>query len=158
MHISTWWCCLCVFRGDYDKPSLWDVLWVRIVLLPYTLAVYTVWWVKWHWRYSMLKEEYRDVDRQYLTMKALGLTVVQWEVLDCLCICCVCYCCSVGGLLVFHSLPGGVYLQAFLCWNRGHLLSWGHTIQLHWALAKICLVAGAFAIQPLKFFVFWDRF
>jgi DnaJ family protein C protein 25 len=70
---------MCIFRGGYSKPSLWDVLWVQIVLLPYTLSIYIVWWVKWHWRYSVLKEEYSDGDQQYLTRKALRLSMVQWE-------------------------------------------------------------------------------
>ncbi|XP_062504530.1 dnaJ homolog subfamily C member 25 homolog [Corticium candelabrum] len=66
-------------RGGYSRPSLWDVMWVRVVLLPYTLVLYVIWWFKWQWTYFVMKQEYTEEDRHYLTRKALKLTTVQWE-------------------------------------------------------------------------------
>ena len=56
----------------------------------------------------MLKEEYSDDDRQYLTMKALRMTVVQWEVQECLCI----YLCVI--LLLSWWLA---CVSFFVCWS-----------------------------------------
>ncbi|KAJ4902023.1 Chaperone protein dnaJ 50 [Raphanus sativus] len=36
-----------------EKPSVWDLLGVRFVLLPYTIIKLLVWYSSWVWRYKM---------------------------------------------------------------------------------------------------------
>merc|ERR1712126_673604 len=40
-------------KGAHRKPSMCDILWVQMILLPVTIVKYIVWWVSWIWRCNM---------------------------------------------------------------------------------------------------------
>ena len=70
-------------RGGYRKPKATDVLWVQLVLLPYHLVLYIVWWARWVWRFNIKKEEYGEEEKLYIIRKFLGLSQAQFDVSLC---------------------------------------------------------------------------
>lgn len=69
-------------RGGYSKPRIVDVLWLRIVLLPYTIVCYIGWLSRWHWKFTIRREEYGDEEKGYLIRKKLGLSSIQWDAME----------------------------------------------------------------------------
>ncbi|XP_074617015.1 dnaJ homolog subfamily C member 25 homolog [Acropora palmata] len=69
-------------RGGYSKPRITDVLWLRIVLLPYTIVCYIAWLLRWYWKFTIRKEEYEDDEKAYIMRKKLGLSCLQWDALE----------------------------------------------------------------------------
>ncbi|KAM7451741.1 DnaJ subfamily C member 25 [Porites harrisoni] len=69
-------------RGGYSKPKITDVLWLRIVFLPYTILCYIAWLLRWHWKFTICGEEYGDEEKQYIIRKKLGLSSIHWDALD----------------------------------------------------------------------------
>jgi len=67
-------------RGGYAKPKVTDVLWIQLVLLPYTIFNYLVWYAKWVWRFQINQEEYGPEEKLYLIRKNIGLSETQFEV------------------------------------------------------------------------------
>lgn len=69
-------------RGGYSKPRIADVLWIRIVLLPYTILCYIAWLLRWHWKFTIKREEYGDEEKAYLIRRKMGLTSIQWDAME----------------------------------------------------------------------------
>eukprot|EP00112_Aurelia_sp_Birch-Aquarium-sp1_P005630 Seg1641.18 transcript_id=Seg1641.18/GoldUCD/mRNA.D3Y31 product="DnaJ subfamily C member 25-like" protein_id=Seg1641.18/GoldUCD/D3Y31 len=69
-------------RGGYSKPSLWEILWVQLLMSPYYIALYISWGARWVWKFWILKEEYGEEEKGYLTRKAIGLSELYWEAID----------------------------------------------------------------------------
>lgn len=67
-------------RGGYAKPKVTDVLWIQIVLLPYTLSLYFAWYASWVWRFTIQRQEYGLEEKLYLIRKNLGMSETQFEV------------------------------------------------------------------------------
>lgn len=65
-----------------EKPSVWDLLGVRFVLLPYTIIKLLVWYSSWVWRYKVKKAPYSFEDASYLTRRSLGVPLDAWTNLD----------------------------------------------------------------------------
>ncbi|KAL0856916.1 hypothetical protein Bca101_062070 [Brassica carinata] len=65
-----------------EKPSVWDLLGVRFVLLPYTIIKLLVWYSSWVWRYKVMKAPYSLEDASYLTRRSLGVPLDAWTNLD----------------------------------------------------------------------------
>ena len=40
-------------RGGYARPTIQDVLWLQIVLLPKTIYLYVKWYARWIWRFRI---------------------------------------------------------------------------------------------------------
>ncbi|XP_012937761.1 dnaJ homolog subfamily C member 25 homolog [Aplysia californica] len=66
-------------RGGYRKPKVTDVLWVQLVLLPYWLYKYVVWWLRWVYKFNIKGEEYGVEEKFHIIRKFLGLGQAQWE-------------------------------------------------------------------------------
>ncbi|CAL1286885.1 unnamed protein product, partial [Larinioides sclopetarius] len=66
-------------RGGYSKPTLSDVLWVQLICLPYTITKYVCWYVRWLWKFTVLKEEYGEEEKLYLIQRHLQCSQTQWE-------------------------------------------------------------------------------
>lgn len=66
--------------GGYKKESLKDTLLYALIICPYTIILYVVWWVKWYHKYNIKKEEYDDDAKMYLIRKNLGLSEDQYNV------------------------------------------------------------------------------
>ncbi|KAF2605417.1 hypothetical protein F2Q70_00026116 [Brassica cretica] len=65
-----------------ENPSIWDLLGVRFVLLPYTIIKLLVWYSSWVWRYKVKKAPYSLEDASYLTRRSLGVPLDTWTNLD----------------------------------------------------------------------------
>lgn len=65
-----------------EKPSLWELLGVRFLLLPYTIGKLLLWYGQWFWRYKVKMAPYSWEDSSYLTQRALGLSVEAWRNID----------------------------------------------------------------------------
>ncbi|KAI8783954.1 dnaJ homolog subfamily C member 25 homolog [Biomphalaria glabrata] len=69
-------------RGGYQKPKVTDVLWIQLVLLPYHIAMYIVWWVRWVWKFNVQHEEYGKEEQLYLIRKNLGISQSQFDMIE----------------------------------------------------------------------------
>jgi len=67
-------------RGGYAKPKISDVLWVRLIVFPYTFYIYAAWYIAWIWRFNIKKEEYGEEEKLYLIRRYLGISETQFEV------------------------------------------------------------------------------
>lgn len=67
-------------RGGYAKPKVTDVLWIQLVLLPYTIYLYLRWYFTWIWRFNVKKEEYGTEEKLYLIRRFMGISSTQFEV------------------------------------------------------------------------------
>lgn len=65
-----------------DKPSLWGLLGVRFVLLPYTISKLLLWNICWFWRYRFKQAPYSWEDASYLTRRSLGVPLDSWRQID----------------------------------------------------------------------------
>lgn len=40
-----------IFRGGYSKPNIKDILWIQLILSPYYLVQYIIWFGRWVWKF-----------------------------------------------------------------------------------------------------------
>jgi len=69
-------------RGGYQKPEIYDVLWMQLILLPYSIYKYIHFYVRWYIVYNIKKQEYTDDDKIYLICKNLGKKIITWDLHD----------------------------------------------------------------------------
>ncbi|OVA10920.1 DnaJ domain [Macleaya cordata] len=62
-----------------EKPSMWGLLAVRVLLLPYTLGKLLLWSGCWFWRYKVKRAPYAWEDACYLTRRCLRATLDAWR-------------------------------------------------------------------------------
>ena len=62
--------------------SVWKLLGVRFVLLPYTLGKLLLWTACWFWRYKVKKYPYSWEDASYLTQRSLSIPLDRWRNID----------------------------------------------------------------------------
>ncbi|XP_013109903.2 dnaJ homolog subfamily C member 25 homolog [Stomoxys calcitrans] len=60
-------------KGAYAKPTVWDVLWVQIIISPYTLAKWLCWNVSWIWRFNICKQPYGREEKLYLIRRYMKM-------------------------------------------------------------------------------------
>ncbi|GMY36968.1 chaperone protein dnaJ 50 isoform X2 [Fagus crenata] len=65
-----------------DKPSIWELVGVRLILLPYTIGKLLLWSGCWFWRYKVKKAPYSWEDASYLTQRSLGVPLDAWRSID----------------------------------------------------------------------------
>ncbi|RDX61352.1 DnaJ protein ERDJ7 [Mucuna pruriens] len=65
-----------------EMPSVWKLVGVRFVLLPYTLGKLLLWSACWFWRYNVKKYPYSWEDASYLTKRSLGIPHNRWRNID----------------------------------------------------------------------------
>ncbi|KAL9272200.1 DnaJ protein ERDJ7-like protein [Drosera capensis] len=65
-----------------EKPSVWGLIGVRFLLLPYTLIKLALWYGLWFWRYQVKQAPYSWEDASYLTRRALGVPLDHWSNID----------------------------------------------------------------------------
>ncbi|XP_047162572.1 chaperone protein dnaJ 50 [Vigna umbellata] len=65
-----------------ERASVWKLLGVRFVLLPYTLGKLLLWSACWFWRYRVKKHSYSWEDASYLTQRSLGIPLDRWRHID----------------------------------------------------------------------------
>ncbi|KAK4398983.1 Chaperone protein dnaJ 50 [Sesamum angolense] len=65
-----------------EKPSVWELIGVRCILLPYTLGKLLLWYGRWFWRYKVKQAPYSWEDASYLTRRSLGVPSDSWRHVD----------------------------------------------------------------------------
>lgn len=66
-------------RGGYAKPKITDILWIKIIIFPYTLFKYCVWYIKWIWKFTICKKPYGIEEKLYLIRKLLKMGQNQFD-------------------------------------------------------------------------------
>ncbi|XP_052230800.1 dnaJ homolog subfamily C member 25 homolog [Dreissena polymorpha] len=69
-------------RGGYSKPTYRDILWVQLVFFPYQLVMYIKWFLRWVWKFSIMKQEYGREEKLHLIRKNLKLNTSQFDAIE----------------------------------------------------------------------------
>uniref|UniRef100_A0A8C8DIY4 DnaJ (Hsp40) homolog, subfamily C, member 25 n=1 Tax=Oryzias sinensis TaxID=183150 RepID=A0A8C8DIY4_9TELE len=69
-------------KGGYQEPNLTDILLCQIVLFPYYLTSYLVWYVSWVYRFTICREEYGDQEKLYLIRRNMKMSQSQFDSLE----------------------------------------------------------------------------
>jgi len=69
-------------KGGYKRPSIFDTLVFQIFILPVYAFNYIRWFVRWHWRFTVGREEYGDEEKAYLIRRNLKLAQAQYDCLE----------------------------------------------------------------------------
>ncbi|CAK7350985.1 unnamed protein product [Dovyalis caffra] len=65
-----------------QKPSIWELLGIRFIVLPYTIGKLLLWNGCWFWRYKVKRAPYSWEDAVYLTQRSLRVPLDAWENID----------------------------------------------------------------------------
>lgn len=60
-------------QGSYAKPKVLDILWLQLLLSPYTVTKYILWQIRWLWKFTICNEEYGPEEKLYLMRKNMKL-------------------------------------------------------------------------------------
>lgn len=69
-------------KGSYSKPSVIDVLWIQLIISPYTIIKYLMWFGLWTVNFTILGKPYGIEEKLYLLRKNLGLGVNQFNAIE----------------------------------------------------------------------------
>lgn len=69
-------------KGAYAKPEIVDILWIQLIILPYTVAYYIYWYLRWFWKFTILKQPYGEEEKLYIIRKFMKLGQHQFNALD----------------------------------------------------------------------------
>lgn len=69
-------------KGAYAKPTVFDILWVQLITLPYTIVMYLAWYFMWFWKHTILKQPYNHEEKLYIIRKFLNMSQHQFESLE----------------------------------------------------------------------------
>lgn len=69
-------------KGGYAKPSLWNILWIQLLILPYTIACWFLWYFRWLWLYTIRKQPYGREEQLYLIRRHLKMGQNQFHALE----------------------------------------------------------------------------
>lgn len=69
-------------KGSYSKASIIDVLWVQLIISPYTILKYITWFSLWIINFNILGKPYGPEEKLYLLRKNLGLGVHQFNAIE----------------------------------------------------------------------------
>ena len=53
-------------KGGYAKPHWSDVLWIQLIILPYTLYTWSQFYFRWLWKFGIKREEYGRDEKLYV--------------------------------------------------------------------------------------------
>ena len=59
-------------KGGYARPNWSDVLWVQLVILPYTLFKWTQFYLRWLWKFGIKREDYGQDEKLYVIRSVLA--------------------------------------------------------------------------------------
>lgn len=68
--------------GGHSKPSYKDVLWVQMILFPYYVLQWIIFYLRWFYKFVILKKEYEREEKEYLIRRYMKLNQAQWEYLE----------------------------------------------------------------------------
>ncbi|RWS31756.1 DnaJ domain containing protein 5-like protein [Leptotrombidium deliense] len=69
-------------KGAYSKPTVYDILWVQLVCLPYTIAQFVYFYIRWFYKFVIMKEEYGEEEKMYIIRRNMKLSSSQWSQLS----------------------------------------------------------------------------
>lgn len=69
-------------KGSYEKPSVIDILWIQLIISPYTISKYLLWYARWFYNFTIMDKPYDHEDKLYLIRKNLALGVNQFDALE----------------------------------------------------------------------------
>lgn len=69
-------------KGSYAKPTVFDLLWLQLIILPYTITMYLFWYAKWTWRFTILRQPYGEEEKLYLIRKYMKIGQNQFDGLE----------------------------------------------------------------------------
>jgi len=69
-------------KGAYAKPTVFDILWIQLLVSPYTIATYCIWQAKWVWNFTICQKPYGDEEKLYLIRKFLGIGQHQFDAIE----------------------------------------------------------------------------
>lgn len=69
-------------KGAYAKPKISDLLWIQLIILPYTIYKYIHWYIRWFWRFNILHQPYEDEEKLHLIRKYLKMGQHQFDGLE----------------------------------------------------------------------------
>lgn len=69
-------------KGAYAKPRITDILWLQLIILPYTLVIWAIWYARWFWHFTILRKEYGEEEKLYLIRKLMGVGVHQFDAIE----------------------------------------------------------------------------
>ena len=67
-------------QGGYAKPKVWDILLIQIIILPYTLYLWTRFYSRWLWKFGICREEYGEDEKLYVIRRNMKLSEGQFNV------------------------------------------------------------------------------
>lgn len=69
-------------KGSYSKPSVIDVLWIQLIISPYTILKYLFWLGRWIVNFNILGKPFGMEEKLYLLRKNLGMGVNQFNAIE----------------------------------------------------------------------------
>ncbi|EHB13735.1 DnaJ-like protein subfamily C member 25 [Heterocephalus glaber] len=69
-------------KGGYQKPQIHDLLLFQIVLAPFHLCSYIVWYCRWIYNFNIKGKEYGEEERLYLIRKSMKMSKSQFDNLE----------------------------------------------------------------------------
>lgn len=69
-------------RGVYAKPTIYDLLWIQLVMCPLWTGQYVWWYGTWVWNFNIKKRPYGEEDKLYIIRKHMKLTEGQFMQLE----------------------------------------------------------------------------
>lgn len=69
-------------KGAYAKPRITDILWLQLIMLPYTLVLWSIWYGRWFWHFTIRRNEYGEEEKLYLIRKLMGVGVHQFDAIE----------------------------------------------------------------------------
>ncbi|KAJ2950912.1 hypothetical protein O0L34_g5281 [Tuta absoluta] len=69
-------------KGAYAKPVITDILWVQLIMLPYTICYYIYWYLRWLWKFTIMKQPLGEEEKLYLIRKYMKLGLHQFNALE----------------------------------------------------------------------------
>ncbi|XP_041041791.1 dnaJ homolog subfamily C member 25 isoform X1 [Carcharodon carcharias] len=69
-------------KGGYQKPRLFDILLFQIVLAPYYICRYIIWYCRWIYRFHIKREEYGEEEKLYIIRKNMRMSQGQFDSLE----------------------------------------------------------------------------
>lgn len=69
-------------NGGYERPQVKNILWVQIVTSPVQMYSWTCFQANWIWRFWILREDYTQIEKEYIVRRNLQLSERQWLALS----------------------------------------------------------------------------
>ncbi|XP_023943029.2 dnaJ homolog subfamily C member 25 homolog [Bicyclus anynana] len=69
-------------KGAYAKPEITDILWIQLIIFPYTAACYIYWHLRWLWKFTILKQPYGMEEKLHIIRKYLKVGKQQFDAME----------------------------------------------------------------------------